>query len=161
MQEFLDRSLNIYRDQNDQDGLAQSYNNMSVFFHKRDAKLAKNYLMQAIAISEKIQDRNGQATYLHNFGAVLKENGELDQSIDYFTRALEIRREIHDYAGMNETLYNLALTLDELGSGKLAVELLSEVVRLDEQFDFPTSIRDQNALINFSKKYRGDFNENP
>jgi tetratricopeptide (TPR) repeat protein len=117
--------------------------------------------MQAIAISEKIQDRNGQATYLHNFGAVLKESGELEQSVDYFTRALEIRREIHDYAGMKETLYNLALTLDELGSGKLAVELLREVISLDEQFDFPTSTRDKNALINFSEKHRGDVNENP
>lgn len=94
---------------------AHSLNNTAVFLYEKEPARAKEYMQKALAISEQIQDLDGQATYLHNLGAVSSKMNELEQAALYYTAALSIRREIQDYVGLKDTLYNLALLWSNLG----------------------------------------------
>ena len=61
---YLDMALEIHQAQNNLEGQAKSLNNIAVQILKNDPHRAGDYLRQALSIGEKIQDRDGQATYL-------------------------------------------------------------------------------------------------
>lgn len=145
---YLEMALEIHRSQNNLEGLAQSLNNAAVLIYNQRPIQAKDCLNQALAISEKIQDRDGQATHLHNLGAVSSEMKELEHAIGYYTTALSIRRDIRDYVGIKDSLYNLALIWSELGDNKRSVQMLEEAVILDQKFNYSTLDRDIAALAN-------------
>ena len=118
----------------------------AVFLYGDNPHAAKEYLQKAYSISTAINDRDGQAKYLHNLGSIASKANELEEAVSYYFSSLSIRREIQDYAGIARNLYDLALVWSELGDLQQAVELLKEAVELDVAYQYPDLQRDATAL---------------
>ena len=149
--------MDLHRELQNPEGEAQTLNNIAVILKKNDPEEAIQYCKRALSISESIQDKDGQATHLHNLGAIYSELNELEVAVGYYSAALEIRREIEDQAGTVNTLYNLAMIWANLRDLSLAEDLLGEAIHLDDDHGLPTLERDREALSEI-QRHLADLN---
>jgi predicted ATPase/DNA-binding response OmpR family regulator len=82
----------------------------SVFYARRDAEGARQTLIKAIAIFERIGVRRSQGAAYQNLGAICMdlEPRDLETAHRHFSQALAIHREVGNRRSMVITLYNLA-----------------------------------------------------
>ena len=70
---------------------------------------------QALELSQKIEDRNGEANALNNLGNTYNLLGQYEQAIHFYQQSLEIKREIGDRNGEVNSLGNLGIIYNSLG----------------------------------------------
>lgn len=96
----------------------------------RDKKKSLDYFQQALAISEKINDRQGTANYLLALGNVLQELGQNKQIDQYYNRALEIAKAIGDKKIELKCLTNISRSLNNKGMYSQSIEGLEKASSL-------------------------------
>lgn len=92
----------------------------------RDKKKSLDFFRQALAISEKINDRQGMANYLIALGNVLRDLGQSEQGDQCYNRALELATAIGDKQIEIKCLTNISRSLTSKGMYPQAIEGLEK-----------------------------------
>jgi PAS domain S-box-containing protein len=95
-----------------------------------DKKKSLDYFQQALAISEKINDRQGMSNYLIALGNVLRDLGQSKRGDQCYNRALEIATAIGDKQIELKCLMNISRSLSSKGMYPQAIEGLEKAISL-------------------------------
>ncbi|WP_211167623.1 tetratricopeptide repeat protein [Pseudanabaena yagii] len=112
---------------------------------------AIEFHQQALALSRKISDRNGEAASLNSLGLAYNSLGQYQQAIQFFHQSLDISREIGDHNDEAASLNNLGLTYNSLGQYQQAIQFFHQ------SLDISKEIGDRNceasSLCNLGDAY--------
>jgi tetratricopeptide (TPR) repeat protein len=113
---------------------------------------AIEFHQQALEISRKTADRNGEANSLGNLGNAYNSLGQYQQAIQFQQQQLEICREIGDRNGEAASLGNLGNAYNSLGQYQQAIQFHQQSLEIDRE------ISDRNgeasSLGNLGEAYR-------
>ncbi|MEH1842758.1 MAG: tetratricopeptide repeat protein [Nostoc sp.] len=129
--EFLQQSLEIFREIGDRNGEANSlislgnaYNYLGQYQRKIE------FLQQSLEIFKEIGDRNGEANSLNNLGNAYDSLGQYQQAIEFLQQSLEIFKEIGDRNGEANSLINLGNAYNSLGQYQRPIEFLQQSLEI-------------------------------
>jgi tetratricopeptide (TPR) repeat protein len=109
---YLHRALRLFREGNDQRGVASTYDDMAQVYRSQgnlEAALASAKEALESRLMEK--DKRGQALSLNTIGHIMLDSGDFTSALSRLKAALEIRSSISDYEGLVQT---------RIGLGKLS-----------------------------------------
>ena len=121
---WYEKALALAEEKNNLDGRARALFNMgdSLRFSGRPIDSIDSY-KQALAVYQKLGNRQGEAASLGNLGLVHDSLlGQYQQAIEFHQQSLEIAREIGDRKGEAASLGNLGNAHDSLGQYQQAIE---------------------------------------
>jgi tetratricopeptide (TPR) repeat protein len=102
----------------------------NVYSDLGEKQKALEYYTQALAISQALGDRSGEATSLNNIGKVHDDLGEKQKALEYYTQALAIIRAVGDRDGEATTLNNIGKVYSDLGENQKALEYYTQALAL-------------------------------
>jgi tetratricopeptide (TPR) repeat protein len=108
-----------------------------------DNASARRMYDHALAVAQKIGDRDGQAVNLHDIAVVLHDQGELLQAKKTIEDSLAIDREIGDKVGITQNLNSLGNLASNLGDMPGAEKMFREGLAIAKD----TGDRSEEALI--------------
>jgi tetratricopeptide (TPR) repeat protein len=97
---------------------------------------------QALELSQKIGDRNGEASAFNNLGNTYNLLEKYEQAIHFYQQSLEIKREIGDRHGEANTFNNLGNTYNSLGNHQQAIYFYQQSLEIKKE------IGDRNGAAN-------------
>ena len=110
------QSLNIFKELNDNVGIANMYNNIGVIYYDQgdDAKALENYL-QSLKFAEFSGDKLRILSALNNVGGVYNQkNAKHDKALEYYLKALPICEEL----GKQEELGAISVNIGSIYADK-------------------------------------------
>jgi len=132
--DYYTRSLAIYEEIGDRNGIANSINNIGVIYYEQSSYAsAIDYYTRSLAISEEIGDKNRIANSLGNIGLIYKNQGDYVKAIDYHARCLTIKEEIGDKGGIAAALNNIGVTYHEQGNYANAIDYYNRSLIIREE----------------------------
>jgi tetratricopeptide (TPR) repeat protein len=108
---------------------------------------AIEFFQQALEISRKITERNGEASSLGNLGLAYSSLGQYQQAIQFHQQSLEIRREIGDRNGEAYSLNNLGLTFKKLSRGGESINAFNASRKIFEELGLYHMIKGSDKVI--------------
>jgi HTH-type transcriptional regulator, quorum sensing regulator NprR len=96
------------------------------FIHIGEFDKGKEMLVHILSDAEMLQDTETKALSLHNLGFLHYRQGNIDQSLDYYSQALQYKEK--NSASYYITISYLAEALISFSQNKKAAELLSEAL---------------------------------
>jgi len=93
---------------------------------------AARRLSKGLGAARQTCDRSGEASLLHELGAVSAVQGDYAGARKYYRRSLTLREELSDKRGKASTLHDLGVVSAELGDYASARECCRESLRLDK-----------------------------
>ena len=125
--------------------LGSAYSSLSEF------NRAIDFYRQALEISQKIGDRNGEAKSLNWLGNAYCSLSQYHQAILFHQQSLEIKREIGDRNGEASSLNNLGNAYNSLGQYKQAIHFYHQSLEIFKEIgDFNY---EANSLDNLGSTY--------
>ncbi|MHC1775323.1 MAG: tetratricopeptide repeat protein [Lentimicrobium sp.] len=96
--EYLNKSFEIAKKNNDYHGMAYQYNNIAGVYSEyyRDHRIALGYYKEALKINSKLNDSRQQGIYLMNIGNSFSKLKMNDSILGYYEKAREIFRSINN-----------------------------------------------------------------
>ncbi len=109
---YLQRALRLFREGNDQRGVASTFDDMAqVYRSQGNLEAALTSAKEALESRLMEKDKRGQALSLNTIGHIMLDRGDFASALSRLKAALEIRSSINDYEGVVQT---------RIGLGKLA-----------------------------------------
>jgi predicted ATPase/DNA-binding SARP family transcriptional activator/DNA-binding CsgD family transcriptional regulator len=134
---LLEESLALYRELEDQEGIASSLNFLGyvgLLGGRYDIPLA-DLLEEALAVKPRIKNRRTIANTLVFAGLDALRRGEWDSAVTLHEEALELYREIEDKWGITIGLMNLGLMLVAMEHLARGAALLRELMHVSRELD--------------------------
>lgn len=104
----LQYALKIFKELEDERGQAITLSNLSTYYSRRDQiKKAKNALLTARQLFEKLNDRAGIGEVAHQSGEMYYQARDYPSALQQYRQALDIRRQIGDSEGTASTLVRI------------------------------------------------------
>ncbi len=142
--EYLERALNMCREQGDLRGEGWALNNLgriySILGQRERAReyfeqalqicREMDYCEQALSISREIGDHGEEATTLSHLGEVYSALGKKKQALDYYEQALQLYKEVGDRSGEGWTLNNLGKVYDGLWQKEEALAYFGQALSI-------------------------------
>jgi tetratricopeptide (TPR) repeat protein len=94
---------------------------------------AIEFFQQALEISRKIADRNGEAASLNNLGNAYDLLGQYQQAIHFHQQSLEIKKEIGDRHGEANSLMGIGITYYSLGQYQQAIQFYQQSLEIKKE----------------------------
>jgi tetratricopeptide (TPR) repeat protein len=96
--EYLNKSFEIAKKNNDYHGMAYQYNNIAGVYSEyyKDHRIALGYYKEALKINSKLNDSRQQGIYLMNIGNSFSKLKMNDSILGYYEKAREIFRSINN-----------------------------------------------------------------
>ncbi len=117
------RSLKIKEELGNQQGMADSLNNLGlVLVSKGNLDKATEYYERSLSISEELGNKWNIATSLNNIGIVFTSKGDLDKALEYYERSLSIREGLGRRQDIAQSLVNIGVVYEKRGDLDQAVE---------------------------------------
>jgi CHAT domain-containing protein len=101
-----------------------------VYHHQGEYDQALDSLQQALAINQKIGDREGEGTTLNNIGGVYCSLGQYQQALDYYQQALVINRGINHRAKEGVSLNGIGGVYENLGQYQQALDYYQQALAI-------------------------------
>lgn len=93
--EFYQKSLVIYEEIGDKNGISSSLGNMgSIYIYQGNYPLALEYYQKSLAIQEEIGDKTGIASSMGNIGSIYIYQDNNPRALEYYQKSLAIKEEI-------------------------------------------------------------------
>lgn len=125
--EWYERSLSLRRSIDDQQGIANTLNNLGeVARHTGQYARAVSFYQDSLTIKRSLGDRRGVASSLNNLGVVYLAVGEFIRARQPLSESLEIARAIGQQLSASYALTNLALVSRAQGDLPQAIALQRE-----------------------------------
>jgi tetratricopeptide (TPR) repeat protein len=113
--EYLEKALQIYKEQGDALGVAMTLNNLGrVYAELGGRERARGDYEEALHIYREQGDSVGEGCSLNNLGWIYISLGKNEHAQKYFEQALSIFKEVGDRRGEAETLNNLGRVYEDL-----------------------------------------------
>jgi tetratricopeptide (TPR) repeat protein len=130
-QHFLENSLSLYKEMNDDWGIAVSLNALAVSARDRgDYSSAEHIFEQSLGCWRKLSDSLATARCLHNLANVLKVRGHYSQAQTALGEATSIFEELDDHSGAAWSINQQGDIAREKGDLDAALNCTSERLRL-------------------------------
>ena len=113
------------------------------YFSLSEYNRAIEFFQQALEISQKIGERNGEGFSLNNLGTAYYSLGQYQQAIQFHQQSLEIKKEIGDRHGEASSLGNLGTAYGSLGQYQQAIQFYQQ------SLDIYREIGDRDGEANF------------
>ncbi len=109
--ETLFEALSQFKDLNDNEGIARTYNRLAAVFFESDKERhkSKEYSHLALEYATKINEQKVIANTYDILGAYYHKIGDRQKALNYFFKALEIANNIVDYNDTPNILNHIAL----------------------------------------------------
>jgi signal transduction histidine kinase len=112
-------------------------------------ELAEEYLLRALDLNKKINNRRNQITNHMSFGILYKNWGKYDLAEENFSKVLEISEELDNTISEVQGLYNFGLLYDEMGEYDKAIEMFEQSLAMSREFGIGIgAYYNQNGLAN-------------
>ncbi|MEO6301764.1 MAG: tetratricopeptide repeat protein, partial [Bacteroidia bacterium] len=138
---------------NDKVGLALTYNDIGVLYHKQ-GNFSKGlfFYKKSAEIIEKSGDQVGMARSLNNIAGIYQSSGDNDKALDFYLRSLQILEKIDFKRGFVPTLNNIATIYLDKKEYKAAEEYALRSYNMAKELDSP------QGLLNASDKLARIYN---
>ncbi|WP_020637810.1 BTAD domain-containing putative transcriptional regulator [Amycolatopsis alba] len=136
----LERSIELCRKAGFTIGLAKAL--CTLGFVAADlglAELARERLLEALALSEELADKHLEALALHNLSQALQHTSRYEEAMDGFHRALTIRTEIGDTEGIAATLGAIGHLSNSTGKKSTAHRYWRESLAVFDRLGHPAA----------------------
>lgn len=131
---YLEKTLVLNQQLNDEDGLLNAYNNLALVYHYR-LQFDKTLEMyqQALSIAEKKKDKAGIALLNSNMGIIFGQQGNVDKALEHFQLSLNIAQEAGDHRLVQNALTNIGRAHIENKDYEKAIEYLRQALEIAEK----------------------------
>jgi tetratricopeptide (TPR) repeat protein len=107
--ETLKRGMALRKEINDEEGLAESLNNLGYFYKiQGNIPMALDHYSKSLSIQEKINDRAAMAFSLMNLAAIYASQGDFYKTEESYIKARKINEDLGNERGVAQVLMNLA-----------------------------------------------------
>lgn len=104
------KSLNIYQNIGDNEGISDLFNNIGVFyFQMKQIDSALKYHSEALKYRIQLGDSVQIASSYGNIGILYRNQGKYDEALEYCHKALKIREKKNDKLGMADSYNSIGL----------------------------------------------------
>ncbi len=146
---LLEEALGIYRELDDEPGIAMVLNNIAwVNIHLGNVNVANLLCDEAINLNLKLKNETGVAVAKNNMAWLAFEQGNFEEALLYNRESRAIRKKIEDPRGTAFANMNIGWVKVMLGMFDEASELMNEAVKTIKE------VKD-NQLIAFSNYLKG------
>jgi two-component sensor histidine kinase/Tfp pilus assembly protein PilF len=141
-------SERLFKELEDENGLAQTYNNMGIVY-----KWLKNYnqaekeYKKCLGLWSKLEDFKNMAKTYHNLGVLNVERGDFDEAIHYAKKSIDIRLQNSLRIGLFTNYYLVAKAYLNLGNKQ---EFKKYLKLTEEEFRQHNTPGNQYALLTLS-----------
>jgi len=155
--DYLQQSLEIVRELNNQPQIAKSLNNIGLnYLHSGKLDLAQSYFEQSLGISEEMQDARELAMGYLYLGELSLHKGLYDRALTNFNQSLEYALKINVLSIIQTNYLNLSQLYEYLNNYRRALDF----------YKLSTSVKDsisneamQDAMADMQVKYETDVLE--
>ncbi|BCL34474.1 tetratricopeptide repeat protein [Nostoc sp. MS1] len=157
--EYINRSLEIHQELNDERGVAMSLNTLAgVYKQKGDLDQALKMYQQSLKIKEKIGDKEGIIIALNSISQIYNKLKQYDNAVEILKKCIYFERENNNLTSLSIQLYELARICNKLERYDDAIILLEECVVIGKQLkDEPGLAKTYHELaINYTEKKEFD-----
>jgi len=131
---YLLKALALFRQINDQRGIAATLNNLSRLYERQNTPpKAREVLEQALAIFTRLKDREAEGAVINVIGNIYHGESDYPNALQYYLKALAIRQEIHDQPGTAHTLGRIGDMYAALQQFDPALEYYRKSMQLSEK----------------------------
>lgn len=149
---YLDKSLKLYENLKDNEGIARVINNLAIIYYKEgDATKSLEYFEKSFNLQEKLNDKEQMAIGLNNIGNVYFGMGEYDKALGYFGRSLNLYEELGDKSGIALALLNSSGIYLEQQNYNKGLEYLEKSLKMREKMNDKEGM--SFCLINIGEVY--------
>lgn len=113
----------------------------NLYWSNNSTREAVDYINQAIAINEKIGNKNAIRQLNSNLGIIYSEAGDYPQALEHFKISLRYNREMSKKADISYDLINVGLTLQNMKQYAESNKYLEEAVTLTTELNDLKSLR--------------------
>jgi len=103
-------------------------NNLSYNYFSVNIDTAQIYLLEALKLSEKINDKAGIALCYNNYGRLNYQFSQYEKALGYFEKALQIRKELDDSKGIAIVYLNIGNIYKEQGIFATALDYYQQAL---------------------------------
>lgn len=131
-QECFEQALIIYRELENQDGIASVLNNSGLLYERQGdlSRALKRYNEAAVIMSDLPGSRRKLTFVLANIGNVYYTLGRFDKALDFLSQALKNSENVNDSAGMAMSYNNIGNIYLSLKEFNTAVKMFSRSEKL-------------------------------
>ena len=104
-----------------------------------------------LSLDKQLGNKSGIAGSLTNIGAVYKNQGEIEKTLDYFLKSLKIYEEISNKIGIAGSLANIGTVYNFQGEIEMALEYFHKSLKISEELGSKSGIA--NCLNNLAVVY--------
>ena len=102
------KAARIYESLKMETKLAQTWAEYGYQLKRKNMSLAVKYMLKAIKISEKKNDKKALCGMYDNYGVLKEMKGELDSALIFYNKSLNLKTQLKDSFGMPYSLNNIA-----------------------------------------------------
>ncbi len=158
--ENCDLSLETYRSMADQDGIARvlkSYGsieqNLGNYFKSRE------YLLEALAISQKSGNKALISEIYHNIGLSYYFQNKVDSSLFYHQLSLEMSKDLGDKSLISKALFHIGINYSDLKYDDRALDYILQALKMNEELNDEAGMAAALNSIGLIYKQNGDHDK--
>jgi tetratricopeptide (TPR) repeat protein len=133
-QEFLVKTLTLYQELHDQQGVAGTYHKLGVLAQDRGAyEEALEWYRRSLALSEELGNRADMAISYHQLGMIAQDRGAYEEALEWYRRSLALSEELGNRADMAASYSQIGALFTTCGTPDAAVSwsLRSLLIRME------------------------------
>ena len=115
-------------------------------------------LLEALSLSDGLQDREMQVMCLREIGKTLQERGEYSDALDYFEQALAIVRTLQLHSGLGDCLRDIGRLYRKQGNQEAAAKHLEEATAVFQKDGDVEAAADCMLSVASIQLHHGDVN---
>ena len=129
-----EKSLQMSRKANDQQGVAGSLNNLGIMAREQgNYEEARAFLEESLTIRRKIGDKWGISNSLNNLGVFAQSENDYDKARAYQEESISISREIGDKRTISLSLNNLGILASSQNDANAARRFWEESLQIKQE----------------------------
>lgn len=158
--ECYHRSLKIYEEIKDLDGIALSLNNIGYIYDiQKDYSKSLEYYYRSLKIYTETSDKVGIALAFNNIGVVCQKQGDILKAKDCFQKSLRIHEEIKHERGISRSSMNLGFIYNKQGNYAKALEYYNRSLKIQEGNNDREGMAYSTSYISNALFMSGELNE--
>ncbi|MBL4593611.1 MAG: tetratricopeptide repeat protein [Flavobacteriales bacterium] len=131
---YFFRSLKLYEDLVDGQGIARASNNIGLIYHEQgNIPMALKYYHKSLKIREKLGNKRGIANSLNDIGFIYESQKNVPMALMYLRRSLTIYQELGEKQGVASSSNSIGVIQQRQGEINEAKELHEQALIIQEE----------------------------
>lgn len=128
------------------------------FFAQQHGNISKaiEFYHQSLEMSEKVNDKYGEATMLNNLGVIFQGQEDMDKALEYYMKSLKLREQINDKVSISYLLSNIGVIYDKKKMPAKSLEYYFKSLELTDEKEQPVIASTTMSNIGYNYERYGD-----